>query len=61
MFGDSRFVEDGTTYTNGVSGAVGGMVNDYACAFDYTQIMAENAGKNFDAFTLNYDKDIAGE
>ena len=59
--GDSRFVENGTIYTNGVSGAVGGMVNDYACAFDYTKIMAENAGKNFDAFTLNYDKDIAGD
>ena len=59
--GDSRFVENGTIYTDGTSGAVGGLINDYACAFDYTQIMAQNAGKNFDAFTLNYDKDIAGD
>ena len=55
--GDSRFVEDGTTYTWGASGGV--LDNDYACAFDYTQIMAENAGKNFDAFTLNFDKDLS--
>ena len=59
--GDSRFVENGTIYTNGSSGAVGGLTNDYACGFDYTQIMAQNSGKNFDAFTLNYDKDIAGD
>ena len=57
--GDARFVENGTIYTNGTSGAVGGLENDYACAFDYTQIMAQNAGKNFDAFTLNYDKDLS--
>ena len=57
--GDARFVENGTIYTNGSSGAEDGLVNDYACAFDYTQIMAQNAGKNFDAFTLNYDKDIS--
>lgn len=57
--GDARFVENGTIYTNGSSGAEDGLVNDYACAFDYTQIMAQNAGKNFDAFTLNYDKNIS--
>ena len=57
--GDARFVENGTIYTNGSSGAEDGLENDYACAFDYTQIMAQNAGKNFDAFTLNYDKDIS--
>ena len=57
--GDARFVENGTIYTNGTSGAEGGLENDYACAFDYTQIMAQNAGKNFDAFTLNYDKDLS--
>ena len=57
--GDARFLENGTIYTNGSSGAEDGLVNDYACAFDYTQIMAQNAGKNFDAFTLNYDKDIS--
>ena len=57
--GDERFLEGGKTYTWG-SAPAGGLDNDYVCSFDYTQIMAENAGKNFDAFTLNYDKDLQG-
>ena len=55
--GDDRFLEGGKTYTWGAAPA-GGLDNDYVCSFDYTKIMAENAGKNFDAFTLNYDKDL---
>ena len=57
--GDERFLEGGKTYTWG-SAPAGGLDNDYVCSFDYTKIMAENAGKNFDAFTLNYDKDLKG-
>ena len=56
--GDSRFVGDGKTYILGAS-PEGGLDNNYLCTFDYTQIMAENAGKKNDFFTVNYDKELA--
>ena len=49
--GDSRFVENGTTYTWGNIPTDG--VKNTVCLFDYTKIMAQNAGKKFDAFTVN--------
>jgi len=58
--GDSRFVGDGKTYILGAAPA-GGLDNNYLCTFDYTQIMAENAGKKNDFFTVNYDKEISDD
>jgi iron complex outermembrane receptor protein len=56
--GDTRFVGDGKTYILGAA-PTGGLDNNYLCTFDYTQIMAENAGKKNDFFTVNYDKQMA--
>jgi iron complex outermembrane receptor protein len=56
--GDSRFVSDGKTYILGAA-PTGGLDKNYLCAYDYTQIMAENAGKKNDFFTVNYDKQMA--
>ena len=56
--GDTRFVGDGKTYILGAA-PTGGLDNNYLCTFDYTQIMAENAGKKNDFFTVNYDKELA--
>jgi len=58
--GDSRFVGDGKTYILGAA-PEGGLDNNYLCTFDYTQIMAENAGKKNDFFTVNYDKEISDD
>ena len=58
--GDTRFVGDGKTYILG-SAPTGGLDNNYLCTFDYTQIMAENAGKKNDFFTVNYDKEISDD
>ena len=56
--GDTRFVGDGKTYILGKA-PTGGLDHNYLCTFDYTQIMAENAGKKNDFFTVNYDKQMA--
>ncbi len=58
--GDTRFVGDGKTYILGAA-PTGGLDNNYLCTFDYTQIMAENAGKKNDFFTVNYDKEISDD
>ena len=58
--GDTRFVGDGKTYILGNAPA-GGLDHNYLCTFDYTQIMAENAGKKNDFFTVNYDKEISDD
>jgi iron complex outermembrane receptor protein len=58
--GDTRFVGDGKTYILGAA-PEGGLDNNYLCTFDYTQIMAENAGKKNDFFTVNYDKEISDD
>ena len=39
----------------------GGLDYNYLCSFDYTQIMAENAGKKSDYFTVNYDKELGND
>ena len=54
--GDSRFVNNGETYTWGNSPTEG--VKNTVCLFDYTQIMAQNAGKKFDAFTVSADSNL---
>ena len=58
--GDTRFVGDGKTYILG-NAPTGGLDHNYLCTFDYTQIMAENAGKKNDFFTVNYDKEISDD
>ena len=58
--GDSRFLQDGKTYQLGAAPA-GGLDYNYLCSFDYTQIMAENAGKKSDYFTVNYDKELGND
>jgi len=55
--GDSRFVGNGKAYILGDS-PTGGLDHNYLCSFDYTAIMAENAGKKNDFLTVNYDKQI---
>ena len=45
--GDERFVGGGKTYTLG-SAPTGGLDYNYLCSFDYTQIMAQAAGKKND-------------
>jgi iron complex outermembrane receptor protein len=55
--GDDRFVGGGKTYTLG-SAPTGGLDYNYLCSFDYTQIMAQAAGKKNDFLTVNYDKQI---
>ena len=55
--GDERFVGGGKTYTLG-SAPTGGLDYNYLCSFDYTQIMAQAAGKKNDFLTVNYDKQI---
>ena len=56
--GDSRFLQNGKTYILGAA-PTGGLDNNYLCSFDYTAIMAENAGKKNDFFTVNYEKEIS--
>ena len=58
--GDTRFVGDGKTYILG-NAPTGGLDKNYLCTYDYTQIMAENAGKKNDFFTVNYDKEISDD
>ena len=58
--GDSRFVLDGKTFYFG-SGPAGGLGANYLCSFDYTQIMAQAAGKKNDFFTVNYDYQISDD
>ncbi|MDB4836655.1 TonB-dependent receptor [Gammaproteobacteria bacterium] len=55
--GDPRFLQDGKTYILGAA-PTGGLDNNYLCSFDYTQIMAQDAGKKSDYFTVNYDKEL---
>ena len=57
--GDSRFVNEGTTYTWGSSPTGSSSIpNNHVCLFDYTQIMAQNAGKKFDAFTVSAENNL---
>tara|TARA_B110000046_G_scaffold182770_1_gene217456 strand:+ start:1 stop:2298 length:2298 start_codon:yes stop_codon:yes gene_type:complete len=58
--GDDRFVGNGKTYILGAA-PDGGLDNNYLCTFDYTKIMAENAGKKSDYFTVNYEKEIGND
>tara|TARA_B110000977_G_scaffold19047_1_gene22970 strand:+ start:215 stop:2905 length:2691 start_codon:yes stop_codon:yes gene_type:complete len=58
--GDDRFVGNGKTYILGAA-PTGGLDKNYLCTFDYTQIMAENAGKKSDYFTVNYEKEIGND
>ena len=58
--GDSRFLQDGKTYILGAA-PTGGLDSNYLCSFDYTAIMAENAGKKSDYFTVNYDKELGND
>ncbi len=58
--GDSRFLQDGKTYILGAA-PTGGLDKNYLCSFDYTAIMAENAGKKSDYFTVNYDKELGND
>ena len=58
--GDSRFVGNGKTYILG-DAPTGGLDKNYLCTFDYTAIMAENAGKKSDFFTVNYEKEIGND
>jgi len=55
--GDTRMVANGKTYTYGAA-PTGGLDYDYVCTYDYTQIMAQAAGKKNDFLTINYDKQI---
>ena len=58
--GDSRFLQNGKTYILGAA-PTGGLDKNYLCSFDYTAIMAENAGKKSDYFTVNYDKELGND